>query len=868
MCFPCDVDVDIKPASTSAIAAKPMERALVLKKDLVIPDKLKYLCTWGGPIAELNGFHERLREYQNKMVYGVGQRYGSIEVEYEEKSGRMFGKGLCLQSMPRKVRNFIIDDRLVDIDIKNSAPVIIQQVCKLHDIETPCLDHFNDNYQRLLTSLKVHDKKKTKAVIFFGSVANKQDDTLDFDYDSEIGVAPGWLQALTKELDEVIYPKLKVIEKYVGLENEAVCRDRQKRIDHEDAKRRRRNVRGEYVTNVRGIFLSLLYFMEETAIIKTIDDVGRYHNLWDNRVGLMFDGLLVFPKSGGVLTLADLENVGRVAHQRTGIRVHLDFKNTSDKLQLDITNIPSERVVLQHHREAADVMLYLLKGKVCRDGTALLAKRDGVWTSDKDSCLSYIFNETTKSNIKLKEFNKISGQWETANYSCKADHATKITKIVAADVPRADGFCRDLVLNSSMKVLFRNGYWEFLPEQYNDTGIYGRFVHGGTFDSGVMVPWEFPIERNQEDIDFVKKNYFDEPFDNTEDGLKDNFLRALGRGVAGTSEKITNLVTGPRNCGKSVTLQFMQYCFGGYVACINAGSFQVSKGSLESSRDLSWALECENARVVFISETVATDKSGVSELCGNRLKQFQSMKEGAVNARHLYNNQRRVVSLAKGFILCNDPPTFKPHDAYKMVHPYALPNKFVSKEELDANRHQPTYKLADPKIELWYKEERYRDALIHLILESFHPFEVVPTEGMMEDLDIMEEEISTSVYEDSFIYTGNMSDRVEQKVAKAMINEHIPMAKHSSIHREFLWRIRNVDPDFNDKMLNLRSNCKKYYRGVKIRTMIGEMTQANRGMATAEEQVTPAASEDTGRYVTRLNDRGVYEGEYTEGFTP
>lgn len=860
MCFPCDAHVDTNPTNTSATAAKTMERSLVIRKDIVVPRKLEYLCTWGGPLAELDGYHSRLREYAKRLTYVDGQRYGSIEVKYEEKSGRLYGQELCLQSMPRKVRNFIIDDRLMDIDIKNSAPTVIQQVCKLHNIDTPQLDYFNSNYNRLLQTLKTHYPKTTKAYIFFGSVASNSGDVFDFDCDHGIGTEPGWLTTLRKELDDVVFPKLKEIDKYQGLENEAICRDRQKRLDHEDAKRRRRNVRGDYVSNVRGIFLSLLYFMEETSIVQTIDLIGRRYNLWDNRVGMMFDGLLVLPKGGGVLTHSDLERVARIAHQETGIKVCLEFKDTSNKLDLDITKIPDERVVLDIHREAADMMLFLLDGRGCRDKNSPFVKRDGVWSSNRDDVQQFILSETSKSNIKLKK--QVLGEWQIFRFSSDCKQAMLISKLVVGDLPRRDGFGRDLVLNSSMKILFRNGYYEFLSEQYNDTGIYGRFVYGGSFDSGVMVPWDFPVERDQADIDFVKQKYFDDPFDNTELGLKDNFLRALGRAMAGTSEKITNLVTGPRNCGKSVTLQLMKYCFGGYVTSINAGSFQVTKGSLESSRDLSWVLECENARVVFISETVATDKTGISELCGNKLKIFQSMKEGAMTARHLYNNERNVVSLAKGFLLCNDPPTFKPHDAYKMVHPYALPNKFVGQQEIDANRHQPTYKLADPRIELWYKEERYRDALIHLILESFTPFEVVPTDGQMEDLDIMEEEISTSVYEDSFIYTGDLSDRVLQKTAKTMINEHIPMAKHSSIHREFLWRIRNAKSGFDDKMLNYRSHGKKYYRGVKVRTMIGEMEQANRGVDA------PDSSEETGRYVTQHVGQGVFQGAYAEGFTP
>ena len=826
MCLPCDDGISESTVSTSA---PKMERAMVIKKDVVNPRRLEYLAVWGGPIVELNGIHESLRKYYEKMARVPGKRYGTIDVTYEIKSQRLFATGLSLQSMPSVVRNFIVDDRAMDIDIINAAPTIIQQVCKINNIETPCLDHFNLHYKRLLREMNVSDVKKVKAFIFFGSVARQDCDLLDVGDNGGIGVEPGWLSALQTELAEVVVERLKTIPAYSGLYSEAIVRDRTKSQEHEANKRRRRNGGGDYVTNVKGIFMSLLYFMEETSILKCIDQIGRRLNLWDNRVSMVFDGMVVFPKSEAPISLADLDMISNMAFQETGIRVRLIVKPMDRKLQLDIDKFPEEKVVLCHHREAADMMMYLLGEDVCRDGSVAYIKRDGIWTSNIVEVNKFLLDKVSRSNILLKEFDKMSGEWVTRQFTSKTDNAQKIVKLILAGLPLRDGFGANLVLNSSMKVLFRNGYWEFLVEPDDATGVYGRFVHGGTFDSGVMVPWDFPVDHNQEDIDFVKKKYFDDPFDNTEDGLKQNFMRALGRAMAGTPEKITNLVTGPRNCGKSVTLQLTKHCFGGYVACINAGSFQVGKGSSDSTRDYSWGLDCEHARVVFISETVTTDKTGVSELCGNKLKQFQSMKEGAMSGRRLYNDQRNFFSNAKGFLLCNDAPTFKPHDSYKMVHPYVMPNKFVPAEVLDANRHQPTYKLADPRIEQWYKEDRYRDAIIHLILESFHPSEVVPTEGMMEDAEIMEEEVSSDVYDDAFIYTGEISDRVEQKEAKSIINQHIPAAKHSSIAREFITRIRNVNPSFDEKSLKQKSHGTPYYRGVRIRTMMDDQNPQQGG---------------------------------------
>jgi hypothetical protein len=810
MCISSSLSADAV-AFVPAGSQKMQTEVTTVRKDVVNPSRLEYLCVWGGPVVELDGYMERLRKYKSHMVIAEGQRYGTVEVKYEEKSGRLYGGGFCLQTMPSVVRNFIIDDRVVDIDIKNAAPTILQQVCKINNIETPCLDHFNLHYKRLLKDMKLEDVSKAKGCIFFGASDG---------YDGGLGTSnPAWLSSLQTELNEAVFNGLKGKDKYAGLLTQAEISDREKRVQANDAKRRRVNRGGDYVTNVRGIFLSLVYFMEETAIMKSIDSVGRRNGIWDNRVSMVFDGMLVLPRSGGSISLADLDRISAEAYQQTGIRVRLDLKPTTNRLDLDITRVPQELIVLDYHREAADMMLYFLRGDVCRDGPTAYARRDGVWNCNTKAVQTYLLGKVLHSNIQLKMWNGATGNWEVKPFTCKADTASLVVKAIIATLPIREGFGRDLVLNSSMKLLFKNGYYEFLEEQHNDTGVYGRFIHGKTFDSGVMIPWEFPLERIQEDIDFVKLKYFQEPFENSEPGLMENFFRALARALAGTPEKITNLVNGARNCGKSVTLQLMKYCFGDYVTCINAGSFQVSKGSSDSTRDYSWGLDCEHARVIFISETMATDKSGVSEMCGNKLKQFQSMKEGAISGRRLYNDQRNFHSIGKGFILCNDPPTFKPHDAYKMVHPYAMPNKFVSIEELNLNRHQPSYKLADPMIEQWYRQDKYRDALIFLILESFYPSEVVPTAGMTEDLDIMEDEVSTSIYEDAFVYTGLMSDKIPAKKVREIVMEHIPTAKHQSIRREMLKRVLDAKPNFNPTKISVAMNGYPHYAGVKIRTM-------------------------------------------------
>lgn len=795
---------------------KLMERAIV-RKDVVVPRKLQYLCTWGGNLVELDGYQRRLREYCSRMVYSDVMPYATIDVTYTKKSNRLFGEGLCLQNMPKKVRHFIMDGRVVDIDIINAAPTIIQQVCKLHNIETPCLDNFNCNYKRLINSLGTVNKKETKACLFFGYVAGKID---GFDYPCmaiDVHNAP-WVGPLRAELDDVIYPGLKNIEKYRQLDADAGHRDELKAQDHERRKRLRR-ASGEYPHNRRGIFLSLLYFMEETEIVQAIDMAGQRFNIWDNRTSFQFDGMLVYPRLGGV-SMADLDMISGDVHRTTGMRVRLDMKDTSDTFNLDITKIPEQRVIIDSHREAAEMMLYILDGLVYREGKDVWVKRMGTWTCDKDEGNGFLLQQINDSGIRIKKQDS-KGEWHEFIFASNIREAASIREKVRTGARYRDGFGRDLVLNSAMKLLFRNGYWEFLDEPDPQTGIYGRFRAGESFDSNVMVPYDFPSERVQADIDFVMQKYFDEPFDGAEEGLKENFIRDLSRAMAGTSEKVTMMVEGARNCGKSINFQCMQYCFAGYVGSMNAGNF-ISKPSSDSTRDMGEMTNTEKPRIMYFSETATTESGGVSVLDGNRIKSFQSLKEGAIRGRNIYNNARNIYSLAKGVFLCNDTPKFKPADAYKMIHSYSMPNKFVLPHEYETMRHQPTFKLADPMIEQWYKEDKYRNALTWIILEGYHPHPVVPTPGMMEGISTMEADVSSNVYEEAFIYTGNPSDKLLRQDVKDIVNKTIPSASSTSIHRDLLVHMHNHVPGFDSKKMTKKSNGKHYYWGIKIRTMTGE----------------------------------------------
>lgn len=741
--------------------------------DRVHGPSLRYLASYAPSIPELQSDVRCIRAYAKRAVYeDQTQTVAIIPVDYTIKSHRLFvTEGICMQNICRKARANLVMPGAVDVDFVNCAPSILLQVIKrrLPEENVAALTAFANNPRPLCRAL---DKlgafnKCVKAGILFGP-AEMRAGAKDHDMGE-------MRQPFEDLVDELIHlaEVLGKMDDFKQMWKEAEVADKDK-----GPKKARRN----RIPNVHGIFLSYVYFKFETKCATALDAAGREAGFWDDKVSMVFDGIIVHSPT---TTLDDdtLAELAEEVHRRTRFQLEIKAKPFGDKLVEDINTPPEIMVFTDGEDESSRMFIAAMDGQVYQSNGALYACVDGVWTCDDDTVRSFLINKALSMDIRKLVYNKKEEEMEAVLYSKVLRHAQAMVTACNQRWPSKPNLSKELVLNSARKIAFPNGYWQFTEEFNPETGCYGHFVPGGSFPTGVMMdrPYSPPVPA---DIDTFMTRIIDPAFRNTE-GLKENYLRAVGRAAAGEVDKITNILEGPRNSSKSIQAQALRYSFGNYTTSIPSAFLSIKGNSMNDAwRDNSWIFDIEHARMAFISETSQTARGEVV-FSGDMLKKFQSAKEG-ISGRKIRQNQREAVSLASGFMMVNDIPLFEPADAVEKCHIYTLPNRFVDQTEINDHPFSSHYLLADPAIESMIRETKYRDALMHIVFRSYHPEPVVPTEGMKGMVELFLENTGAALYEQIIEITLDPNDKVAMKDLKSAVSKIDAHHAKNSIKREVI----------------------------------------------------------------------------------
>lgn len=548
----------------------------MFRYDVVKAKQLNYLRVFGSSIASLRPSIDSFRTWA-----ASGETIGDfvrMKVTYTKQCGRMYASGKTLQHMPREVRNFLLPDNAVDIDMVNSAARIISALCARHGIEIYHLNDFVVNYDARMRELEEtgsRDPKTEKMYIMFGgSTTGRQE-------------WPDWVVMLKQEL-ALVANNLRPHEE--ELWREAEIADRK---EEEELRRKRARTGSRiHVRNVQGKFLSYVYFKYEWETLAMLDKIGTERGYWSEEITFMHDGILVNP-----LRDFNLQELEMELRQRSFDQVRLQLKPT-DKTSITMEKDSHELIVnaMGMHDEAANMIVHKLNGNAIRSGITKYMKIRGVWMDDPKLVEEGMVRYVMQSNIKLSRVNS-SGVETITGFSSDRRHAKLIATSVLERVEEIPTFGQQLVLGSTHKLAFLDGYWQFgnLPID----GVYGEFIRGGEFPTGAMINMQFP-PRIEEDMQFVMNHILLPPFQGLEESLE-ILLKAMARALAGCVDKRTYIIVGPRNCGKSVIFQFVAATIGSYCAVLPS-SILLSRSGSDTFRDNNWIFALEMARICRISE--------------------------------------------------------------------------------------------------------------------------------------------------------------------------------------------------------------------------------------------------------------------------
>jgi hypothetical protein len=739
-----------------------MRTATSLRYDLVRTDILNFLGRFPELYPETEPYKNSLRLYMEAAEPGKVKCTSMIPMPYSEgDNGRLYAladdyNGISLQGMEKSLRNCLVTEYVQDVDIINSAPTVLLHLYKKEGFPMPHLESLVDNYEEHMENLDRLDLngKDVKVKTLFGGLIDDR--------------APPLYHRIRHEIwnaREVMW------EKYPDILKIAREHDEKDREKHEK-KRDSDGVAKEFYSNVGGKFVTNLYQSFEAKILQVLDKAGRDFGIWDDCVTFLFDGIMAHPSSP--ITQDQLVRLQDRIKTETGIEIKLKVKPISEQTVLDVYKIPPKIRITGNHLEAAEIAEFYMRKSYIRDAYAEFFHEDGIWINNPKRMKDHFLYVVQQLHIEKVSKDKKTNEDVVKPFSSLTGEAEKIIRSMKAllKVPTTNNFAGDTIMNSINKISFPDGYYEFTP--YKIGKRYGHFVRGGRFDTFCKMPFDYPTD-DEADKTWVMDNVFKPMFRNTDEGLMEIFLVALARAISGALDKVTYILTGPRNSGKSVVFQFLDGAFSGYTGMILPGTFSVGgKGGGDPYRQMSFMRECEAARIVKMNENPPDDGRGRTKIDGNMIKTFQSMKEG-VMARGNHVDQRPYHSLATGFFSMNDVPEFTPSDSMDRCHIIELPNEFVTQSEIDKDRENPYKILKNGQLEELLRKPKYQKALFHILADMYHPDPITPLPCMDASKDIATSGTGDEKYLEVIRVTRNPQDELRfDEIKRALETARIP----------------------------------------------------------------------------------------------
>ena len=302
------------------------DRCIILNE---IVDKEKLLN-----ILENNNFDQEVNNLA-KNYYDSLDNFGRKRIAYKQKYNCKNVLGSCLSYLKKEIRNSIMPKNIKDIDIVNSHPVILLNLCQRNGIACNILKNYVENRDLILDSFG--DNRKEVKELFLTILNGGFKDV--YSDDNRIN---NYLKLLEKEIIKIqkhFYVKDKrYFEKgfnYLGKNSSRIILDIQNQI----------------------LQIMINYFVLKRVNIFTLE----------------YDGLKIYSHNKSRhFSINDLE---KIILEKTGINMKLSFKNIEDSFpefgirvltdNIKNKNIIENKIKVVHHNHAFENNNIL--GFICRE---------------------------------------------------------------------------------------------------------------------------------------------------------------------------------------------------------------------------------------------------------------------------------------------------------------------------------------------------------------------------------------------------------------------------------------------------------------------------------------------------------------------
>jgi len=491
------------------------------------------------------------------------------------------------------------------------------------------------------------------------------------------------------------------------------------------------------------------------------------------------------------------------------------FEDNEELFKMLFPNEPSpeepkkDYVLVENDNEAVDHFYDQTKDTLISCDQQLFCKDGNVWVNDAKKIENFLLSSIMQSNVKRGVQN-----------------------------PKGELVIVPYAQNTTKAINIRTGLLARISAQRDTPDIYRKF-HDTTrgrlcFQDGVldMKEQKFTL---WEDVDFdyyscvqIKRDYadyFDKPDMQTVEEIKakifqplfgdqtETALHFLSRAIAGHHEdKKWATYLGNRDCGKGVLYEGLSHAFGNYVKSFELGNILYQRNTNKPLRavDLYWLLDMQFVRL-GVSQEIPPPSEG-KKASGAFIKKMASGGDTIVARRNFDRYDTHFNLDTTWLIMGNDVLDVEPKDTLEHCIEFSSICQFKSQEEIDAMRlaGEPEevlkiYNIRDDTIKAKLRTEKYMNAFVYLLYNSYKPFAITKK-------IVNEEEHNSSIRSRLFQHYEFTGKRTDSILCQEIYENPVFKDECKSKIRNEMKSIAGVDKEKSNKLETRNKWC---YVGVK-----------------------------------------------------
>jgi hypothetical protein len=652
--------------------------------------------------------------------------------------GRQFSDGASLQNIWKKFRGILCNGLYIDIDMKNAHPTILLYLCKNNNIKCENLEQYVSNRDFHLTTMAKeletdNDYIKTlfiKSINSNHSVSKFGKKTIK--------------SAFFKNFDEEMKKIQTEIYKLYSKDFDNIPDD-----------------------NPEGKILNRVLCMHENSILKKVID---YNDSCFIKTGVLcFDGCMIYNNNYDESFLDSyLNSLNEITKE---YNIKWSIKKFDTEILNKVNNFDTSDLHLIKEANtsfsntinlATHMMNTILKNKlVCNYGT--------FWMNDNNLWSSYSKDEVERQLYKIISdqcyyitIENDKGEPKTILATKEDSYIIKIRRAIMSMVPIDNDLLNTLNKDTSLKLCFRNGYYDFKEK---------KFFKEYNFKTPVIIERDYTPEYSEDAKNEIYKLVLEPIFGNDEHMIK-YYLHKIARSMAGhVSDKKVFLLEGMRNSGKGCLTELLINSFGGYIRATDANNFVFKKTSSDPAKELAWIIGHMFSRICLTHEIKTGDNIFLD---GNMIKKFSSGGD-RIQARLNHKDEIDFKIQSTLWLNCNDFPECKPSDCLKYMDSFQLKTCFVDINDNEPKINGYTYLPKNDYVkDVLPKKEEIINAFINIIIEAYNT-EISKPEKIQKEADLINSDNDYTKLLDLFEFTNKDSDTVYNKTLRnIMTSNNIP----------------------------------------------------------------------------------------------